>query len=678
MFVEQADGDNPFGSLINLPYTSVSLIDHDQDGDLDLAFGNVSGSVDYAENVGSADQARFEQRFDGDNPFDGLALAPFASPELFDYQNNGTIDLLLGSLYGEVFLLEAQVVGEVVTVAIALEPNGPSLTGVAPGLTVSENDVNSAPVLIDAGVTFGDPDGDLDGAVLTISGLLPEDRLSLASGAVISLSGGVVSYDADGGDAGAAVIIGAATGGNGTAFQITFNANADQAGVEAVIESLTYANVSNSPTESRDLIFSMTDAAGNSLSGADSWAVRGSSRVPVDAAGLTPELLDLDGDGDLDLVVGSLIDEGISYFKNVGSAEAPDFQLQADADNPFLLIGADPDLFPCFAFSDLDSDGDMDLAIVTDGGGLRYYANTGSASSPVFSEQAGDDNPFSVLESAMYGSPTFGDLDGDGDQDLIIGSFLGGALHYLENTGTAGAPVFEIREGADSPVDGLSVHVFPSLPVSFGQPTLADLDQDGDLDLVVGYYLGGFQYFENTGTSSAPVFVERTDEDNPIFSSAGTYLTSPTFGDLDGDGDLELLSGWYGEGLLGASLGSGLTVKITVTAEAEIVNGTASAELLMGGAEDDALSGLGGDDRLRGGGGDNTLDGGEGVDTADYSRASATVKASLATGAARIGAGTDTLISIERLIGSRFDDELTGDSGANRLDGGAGADRLTG
>ena len=78
--------------------------------------------------------------------------------------------------------------------------------------------------------------------------------------------------------------------------------------------------------------------------------------------------------------------------------------------------------------------------------------------------------------------------------------------------------------------------------------------------------------------------------------------------------------------------------------------------------------------------GSNVLAGGAGEDTVSYASASAAVTVSLATTSAQStgGSGSDTLSSIENLIGSRYADRLTGSAGANRLDGGAGNDTLTG
>ena len=81
----------------------------------------------------------------------------------------------------------------------------------------------------------------------------------------------------------------------------------------------------------------------------------------------------------------------------------------------------------------------------------------------------------------MWGSssaPSFADLDGDGDLDAVVGEFDGHLL-YFENTGSATAPAFTARTGAANPFNGVDVG-------NFSTPSFADLDGDGDLDAVVG------------------------------------------------------------------------------------------------------------------------------------------------------------------------------------------------
>ena len=121
---------------------------------------------------------------------------------------------------------------------------------------------------------------------------------------------------------------------------------------------------------------------------------------------------------------------------------------------------------------------------------------------------------------------------------------------------------------------------------------------------------------------------------------------------------------------------------LTGGAGGNTLNGRAGADALRGLDGDDELNGGSGDDILSGGDGDDTLNGGDGIDTARYDTHSAGVRVSLAeTGEQEVNSDSgekDTLTSIENLMGSDFNDILTGNSGANTLDGGAGADTLTG
>lgn len=129
---------------------------------------------------------------------------------------------------------------------------------------------------------------------------------------------------------------------------------------------------------------------------------------------------------------------------------------------------------------------------------------------------------------------------------------------------------------------------------------------------------------------------------------------------------------------------SGGNGKYKGTKHDDLIVGTDGAEELEGLEGNDTLSGLGGNDTLLGGLGDDLLlggegadfiDGGEGDDTVDYSDAAAGVDVRLDHGSSSDG---DLLFNIENVIGSGFDDSLTGDDLGNRLDGGAGGDTLNG
>ncbi len=160
---------------------------------------------------------------------------------------------------------------------------------------------------------------------------------------------------------------------------------------------------------------------------------------------------------------------------------------------------------------------------------------------------------------------------------------------------------------------------------------------------------------------------------------------------LQGSGGDDLLVSGRGNDVLdgGSGRDTASFAQSRQTVVADLVTGVASGdgadkfagiENLTGSAFSDRLTGDGQDNVLEGGAGDDVLVGGDGIDAASYATAATAVLVSLATTAAQNtgGAGTDTLSGIEALVGSAFNDRLTGDSGDNVIDGGAGNDLLTG
>jgi len=149
-----------------------------------------------------------------------------------------------------------------------------------------------------------------------------------------------------------------------------------------------------------------------------------------------------------------------------------------------------------------------------------------------------------------------------------------------------------------------------------------------------------------------------------VFAGTGNALANV----LNGNDAGNQLRGGAGDDVIDGGAGS------------DSLYGDADNDTLIGGAGNDLLDGGAGNDLLIGGVGDDTLIGGIGVDTASYAEATAAVSVSLAIVGAQdtLGAGFDSLDTIEILIGSRFNDTLTGGVGNDTLDGGAGADILVG
>ncbi|MCC1494753.1 calcium-binding protein [Cognatishimia sp. F0-27] len=111
----------------------------------------------------------------------------------------------------------------------------------------------------------------------------------------------------------------------------------------------------------------------------------------------------------------------------------------------------------------------------------------------------------------------------------------------------------------------------------------------------------------------------------------------------------------------------------------DVLVGNSSANVIYGQTGEDELRGGSGEDTLQGGFDGDILNGESGADTADYSDSSSRVLVNLSANFADQGYATgDELISIERLVGSNFNDVLVGTSGGNRLFGGSGDDELRG
>ena len=243
-----------------------------------------------------------------------------------------------------------------------------------------------------------------------------------------------------------------------------------------------------------------------------------------------PALADLDGDGDLDLIGTSKLDpvdqktSKLHTFRNNGTKQRPSFAVQ---DTTALTVA----YHYAPTFSDLDGDRDLDLVLGTWNQGVQFYRNEGSVTQPRWVQ---DTAATLQLTRGSNSIPALGDLDGDGDLDLLVGE-ASGEVNFYRNNGSARAFKFELVAETFQELDsGRRAH-----------PLLTDWDGDGDLDLLMGAEAGGISLYRNNGTKENPKFLL-----DPSFRLSTPPISAPALGDLNGDGRPELIVGIGSGGFL--------------------------------------------------------------------------------------------------------------------------------
>lgn len=233
-----------------------------------------------------------------------------------------------------------------------------------------------------------------------------------------------------------------------------------------------------------------------------------------------PSLVDIDGDGALDVIAGSL-DGKLWFYRNDGTTTLPSLTL---ADTLFGGVTGNFTYAP--AFTDIDHDGDVDLFVGRFDGRVKFYRNIGTSVTPQFTPEI---FPSDTIVVGLNASPAFVDIDGDGDADCFVGKG-NGQVAYYRNIGdsTTFLPLL-----VSSTFDGIDVG-------DDATPAFVDIDRDGDYDFFIGNAGGQLYFYENTGSA---VFHQFNYQSSSYGSLAPLSGSAPTFGDFDGDGDSDLLVG---------------------------------------------------------------------------------------------------------------------------------------
>ncbi|MEQ8575741.1 MAG: VCBS repeat-containing protein, partial [Fulvivirga sp.] len=317
--------------------------------------------------------------------------------------------------------------------------------------------------------------------------------------------------------------------------------------------------------------------------------------------------LDLDGDGDLDALIGEEDCGFIHQLPNDGTKDLAVMN-KVSINFPNAEESIALSIFPATYYEDVDFDGVKDLIVAPNvptnvGYGVDFkrsswfYKNNGTNENPSFSRVQFDFLQDGMLEFGENAVPAFHDYDGDGDLDMFVGSTLensgrfSSSIRYYKNVGTSSLPEFTLEEedflgfsniGAigykpkfmDINKDGLIDLVFSATQTStfatsifyllgrnsstkfdtqirqfFGSIgtdenfEIFDVDNDGEFDVLVGQSTGRVEYYRNLGNFETPNFVQEDQSFYDLDFSPFRQNPSIEITDFDVDGKSDMLIG---------------------------------------------------------------------------------------------------------------------------------------
>lgn len=265
-------------------------------------------------------------------------------------------------------------------------------------------------------------------------------------------------------------------------------------------------------------------------------------------AGSTLLAFDMDGDLDKELMLGDISFPYVTQLTNGGDPSDAIISSQ-DPLFPSYDITADIFVFPSMFRLDVNNDGAQDLIISTNERpfaenykNVLFYKNINDDVNPLYEFQTSEFLVGTNIDVGQAARPSFVDVDQDGDQDLLLGNLgyfdrtlkdIRSSLTFYENIGDSLSPEFQL---IDRDFNSLSQFDIPGI-----YPDFADLDQDGDMDMVWGDEEGYIHLFENValaGDMMNLVLVSDSINDEDFGKRIQPFLK-----DVSGDGKVDLICG---------------------------------------------------------------------------------------------------------------------------------------
>lgn len=266
--------------------------------------------------------------------------------------------------------------------------------------------------------------------------------------------------------------------------------------------------------------------------------------------------VDLDQNGIKDLLIGDITYNNLIAAYMADAVDLQDSTTFTDVAFPASLgstVPVDLQKFPAGYYEDFNNDGIKDLLVASnsvwemdDDNGMWLYLNENEDDLPVLSFQETDWLQNTSIDHGRGAHPVLVDVNNDGLKDLIVANeeYYNGfgdrpsQLAYYENTGSADNPSFVL-------IDDNYANI-PLYQLEHIHPTFGDLDGDGDLDMILGENEGRMHYFVNNADPGAPMDLALgipalTDNNNELIDIGKS--ATPFLFDMDGDGLLDIVAG---------------------------------------------------------------------------------------------------------------------------------------
>jgi hypothetical protein len=275
--------------------------------------------------------------------------------------------------------------------------------------------------------------------------------------------------------------------------------------------------------------------------------------------------VDLDSDGDIDVVAVADFADALYWYRNDGSESFT----QVEIDSGTLVDG----VWSLFV-KDMDNDGDIDVLAASGkaGGKIRYYINDGS-------ENFTKNSYSNEFDGNQFRNIHIADMDNDGDQDIVYTSEGSDQVTWLENSGGVSFSTPNFIDSSATKVWGLDV---------------VDMDKDGDLDILISTAQSGtvnldrISWYENNGAAS----FTKQDVTTSVDKVRSVFAI-----DVDDDGDMDFISSaadddtvsWY------QNNGSQVFTKIDIDTNSDNVQKVTASDV-DGDGDIDVMSASGADD----------------------------------------------------------------------------------